>query len=127
MNNRMEATMEKRRIIREYLEKQAHKDKETEGVSKDQAAINARWEKLNNGVFEVDNGGLGFDGEDYDELELAKLGDLEKAIRKPSFFSGTSHGLTRPWIRMCWRLKNWRRACISRSTRFWTVSRWTPA
>lgn len=78
VNNRMEATMEKRRIIREYLEKQAHKDKETEGVSKDQAAINARWEKLNNGVFEVDNGGLGFDGEDYDELELAKLGDLEK-------------------------------------------------
>ncbi|KAF3985696.1 hypothetical protein FT663_05196 [Candidozyma haemuli var. vulneris] len=79
VNQRIEATMEKRRIIQEYLKKQAHKkESDTEGVSKDQAAINARWEKLNNGLFEVENTGFGVDGEDYDELELAKLGDLEE-------------------------------------------------
>lgn len=85
VNNRMEATVEKRRIIREYLVKQAHKDKEDDGVNRDQAAINARWEKLNNDVFEVDNSGLGLDGADYDELELSKLGDLEKGDQEAQF------------------------------------------
>lgn len=83
VDKRIEATMAKRRIIREYLEKQAHKKEEQDGklseeFSLDQRHIHARWEKINNGMFEVDEAGLGMDADDYDELQLAKLGDLEE-------------------------------------------------
>lgn len=87
VDNRMEAILAKRRIIRHYLEKQSRKDDSggnavKQGVTRDQAEINARWEKLNNGLFEVQDADLGVDNEDYDELELAKLGDLEEGDKE---------------------------------------------